>query len=672
MADSELAAALSQEVVLSCDDQGTIGFLDARAERAFGDVRGRGLASLAVPGTESKVIALLRAGRERRVEGWELSLVVGGAPATLTFHAAPHHDSTVLVGSFVSERYNGALRATAEATHEISQLHREAEKRRRELAALNQELRESNQGLVRLHAELDEKNHALRRNHDVKSRVVANVSHEFRTPINSILGLTQLLLDRIDGDLNTEQEKQLRFVRTSAKALGDLVNDLLDLSRIESGKEQLRATEFTVEELLSSMRGMMRPLSTSDAVKLVFDPPPDLPPLNTDQGKLAQILRNLVSNALKFTHAGEVRVSTRLAPDGKVSFLVADTGIGISEDDQERIFEEFVQIDGELQRKTRGTGLGLALSRKLAELLGGSLTVTSGVGEGSVFTLTVPPLHEEVAAMLNIEKSATKIDPSRAPVLVIEDDRQTMFLYERYLSSSGFQVIPARTVDDARAALERVRPASIVLDIMLEGEATWQFLADLKADPTTRDIPLMVVTVMDRAQKRARALGADEFWLKPIDGDRLIRKVGELSRRTRETKVLVIDDDEAARYLVRRLLHGTGFSVIDTADGAEGVRLAKAHAPQVILLDFVLQGGTAFDVLDDLRADPRTRNIPVIIQTSQQLDDAERERLARETAAILAKDSLSRELAITRIREALIAAGVSSAGGSTSEGNGHA
>jgi signal transduction histidine kinase/CheY-like chemotaxis protein len=654
------ALRLSRELALTCDSDGRIDWLDPRAESVLGDVRGRTLASLSVPGTETKASALVRAALEREVDDWELSLVIGGGLATLAFRGAPCASGAVLVGSRVTDSYARAMGAMAEATNEIADLQRETQAKHAELTSLYGELAESHQGLRNLHAELDEKNDALRHNVDVKSRVVANVSHEFRTPINSILGITQLLLDRLDGEINAEQEKQLRFVRSSARSLSELVDDLLDLSRIEAGKEQLRVSTFTVEDLLTSVRGMMRPLVPSDAVALIVErAPPDVPELNTDHGKLSQVLRNLVSNALKFTPEGEVRVRAERSPRGWLAIHVSDTGVGIAREDQPRIFEEFTQLDGEVQRRAKGTGLGLALSRRLTELLGGSLTVESEVGKGSTFTLEIPPEPEEVAEMAQISARAEKLDPARAPVLVIEDDRQTMFLYERYLSSSGFQVIPARTVDDARAALERVRPAAIVLDVMLEGEATWKFLGDLKEDRATRDIPLMVVTVMDRARKKARALGADEFWLKPIDGERLIRKVNELARRGSSATVLVIDDDEASRYLVRRLLDGTGYQVIDTADGAEGVRIARERLPHVILLDFLLSDSTAFDVLDDLRTDPRTRKIPVIIQTSKQLDEIERRRLAEETSSILAKDALSRELAIARIREALISAGVS-------------
>lgn len=662
---NDLVASLRHELVLTCDRAGNILEADAVADRLLPGAKGKALVSLALPGMESKLEALLERAAKATVTSWEASLLVEGKPRTISFAAGPcDEDRICLVGTFLSDAQMNAVAQMAAATSEISTLKRDSDKQRDELGQKHAELLklytdlgDSNRGLVALHAELDEKNDSLQRNSNIKSRVVASVSHEFRTPINSILGITQLLLDRLDGDLTTEQEKQLRFVRTSAEALSGLVNDLLDLSRIESGKYTLRAETFHVEDLFASVRGMMRPLFTNDAVQLVVDTPDAKLTLKTDQGKVAQILRNLVSNASKFTEKGSVTLGMRLEPGDRISLYVTDTGIGIAPTDQERVFEEFSQIDSHIQRKVRGTGLGLALSRKLAEILGGTLTLQSRVGQGSTFTLTIPLVHEEVQEMETIVKKSEEIDPARVPVLVLEDDRQTMFLYERYLSSHGFQVLPARTVEDAKAILARVTPAAFVLDVMLEGETTWGLVEEIKENPATRDIPLMVVTVVDSSQ-RARALGADEFWLKPVNGERLIRKLGELARRGPMTKVLVIDDDEASRYLIRRFLEGTDYRVLETADAAEGVRLARREEPNVIILDFLLAGATAFDVIDDLKVDHRTRNIPIILQTSKNLDASERARLSRETTAILSKHNLSRELAITRIRDALVSAGV--------------
>jgi signal transduction histidine kinase/CheY-like chemotaxis protein len=537
---------------------------------------------------------------------------------------------------------------------EIARAKREIEEQKNRLEVTNRQLDESNKGVLSLHAELEERAETLRRTSDVKSRVVANVSHEFRTPLHTILGLSKLLLDASDGPLTDEQRKQLRYIRTSAEELSELVNDLLDLSRAEAGKVQLHSARFTVGDLFAALRGMLRPLVPAEsALTLFFEAEDEALELDTDQGKVSQVLRNLVSNALKFTERGEVRVLQQRR-GRQVAFAVRDTGIGIAREHFDLVFEEFGQVDSPLQSRAKGTGLGLPLSRKLAELLGGTLTLDSEPGKGSTFTLTIPPVHAEVQEL--VELQSRPLDPARAPVLVVEDDRKTIFLYERYLSMAGFQVVPARTTQEARRLVQALRPAAVVLDIMLEGETTWEFLAQLKRDPHTSDIPVLVVTVTNKEQK-ARALGADEFWLKPVDQDRLLRRIRALTGAGGAAKVLVIDDDERSRYLVSKHLEGSPFTLVEASTGPEGVQAAREERPDVILLDFLLQDSTAFDVLDELKGDPRTRAIPVVIVTSHVLEPRDRERLAAQTQSIVPKESLSRELAINRIRDALRKAG---------------
>lgn len=250
-----------------------------------------------------------------------------------------------------------------------------------------------------------------------------------------------------------------------------------------------------------------------------------------------------------------------------------------------------------------------------------------------------------------VERSRTK-DPNATSILVVEDDRHSLFLYEKYLVMAGFHVLPARTIADATQLMKQHRPAAIVLDIMLEGDSSWNFLANLKKDPATADIPVLVVTVTNREDK-ARALGADEFWLKPVDQDRLLRKLRELAHHSPVARVLVIDDDETARYIIKRHLQGSPYELYEASNGADGVKSARDHHPNVILLDFLLGGSTAFDVIDDLKADPRTRSIPVIVITSHVLDEIDQKRLLEEAEAVISKQNLSRELAINRIRDAL-------------------
>jgi CheY-like chemotaxis protein/two-component sensor histidine kinase len=448
----------------------------------------------------------------------------------------------------------------------------------------------------------------------------------------------------------------LEFIRGSAAELSAMVDDLLDLAAAETGKVVVRPEKFQVRDFVSALRGTLRPLvPAGGAVELVFvDPPADLQ-METDQSKLGQVVRNLVSNALKFTERGTVAVSVDTRRDD-VIFKVHDTGIGIAEENFERIFEEFGQIDGALQSRLKGTGLGLPLSRRLAELLGGVVTVESEVGDGSTFTVRVPRVHAEVRALSDIQ--ARPLDPSLPQVLVVEDDPKTIFIYEKYLANAGFQVVPARSIADADRLLVQMKPAAILLDIMLDGESSWTFLAKLKRNPATHDIPVLVVTVTNK-ERKARALGADEFWLKPVDQDRLTRKLRAL-RADNDARVLIIDDDDRARYLMTRFLENGPYELLEAGSGAIGIKAAREHRPHVILLDFVLQDMTAFDVLDELKADPLTRSIPVIVVTSLDLDQQERDRLLQQTEVILSKESLSREIAIRRIRDALRKADVGS------------
>jgi signal transduction histidine kinase len=271
----------------------------------------------------------------------------------------------------------------------------EAQQRQLEIERLNQELEETNRGVVALYMEMDERAQDLGRAADLKSRVLSDISHEVRTPLNAIINVSRLLLDRLDGELSGEQERQVRMIRDSAMTVTDLVNDLLELARMEAGKTVARVATFSAADLFAALRGMFRPLVTAETVSLVLDEVSALPPLETDEGKVGQILRNLISNALKFTEKGEVRVSAELRGHDAIAFSVADTGVGIADEDKERIFQEFLQIENPLQRRAHGTGLGLPLSRKLVTFLGGELLVQSRMGQGSTFTAIIPRKYVE-------------------------------------------------------------------------------------------------------------------------------------------------------------------------------------------------------------------------------------------------------------------------------------
>lgn len=425
----------------------------------------------------------------------------------------------------------------------------ELQKRQAELAQLNRELEDTNRGVVALYAELDEKAASLQRANELKTSFLSNMSHEFRTPLNSIVSLAHLLLNRIDGELTLEQEKQVTFIRKSALALSELVNDLLDLAKVEAGKTVVYPSEFKVSDLFATLRGMLRPLVASNSsVSLVFEEPDGLPMLCTDEGKVAQILRNFISNALKYTENGEVKI-TASTVGNTIIFSVADTGIGIAPEDQKRIFEEFTQVDSDLQKRVKGTGLGLPLSSKLAELLGGKVYLQSQLGKGSTFFAVIPMIYGDVI------------------------DEPEVGKYNEQLAA-----------------------------------AASSFLGEKNQDHSP--------------------------------------------------KLLIVDDQEASRYLLKELLSDTHFTIIEAADGGQAIHLAKEENPNVIFLDLIMPNMSGFEVLQELKANSKTKNIPVIINTSKPLTETERNYLTQRTVAILSKERTSHDAAIALVKEALVKAGL--------------
>jgi signal transduction histidine kinase/ActR/RegA family two-component response regulator len=395
----------------------------------------------------------------------------------------------------------------------------ELKARQEELLQLTRELEDTNRGVVALYAELDEKAGHLRRADEMKSRFLSNMSHEFRTPLSSIRALSKLLLDRVDGELTGEQEKQVNFILRGAEDLSELVNDLLDLAKIEAGKIDIRPSSFAVSDLFSALRGMLRPLLVSDSVRLEFDETGQLPDLYTDEAKLSQIVRNFISNALKFTDAGEVRVSAAVLPaEGAVRVSVRDTGVGIPEASQLLVFEEFTQIENRLQQRVKGTGLGLPLCRKLASLLGGRVELESALGVGSTFSVVLPlrcaPPQAGGEASASAPASREDAD-RRLPVLVVEDEESTCLLYQRFLLGSAFRPVFAASVREADAQWLAQPPVAVLLDVSLKGEDSWRWLTDIKNDPRRGAVPVVLATETDDKRK-GLALGADAYYIKPL------------------------------------------------------------------------------------------------------------------------------------------------------------
>jgi signal transduction histidine kinase/CheY-like chemotaxis protein len=467
-------------------------------------------------------------GTQRLVDGFEISSPAGGGTTVELRKAIPRRaiplgtaDVSRIVDRLTRQEPVSQLAEVEFQNRELLAALSELAQRHDELARIKSELEDTNRGVLALYAELDEKAETLQRADAMKSKFLSNMTHEFQTPLNSILALTRLLLERTDGDLEPEQEKQVQFIRDAAETLSELVHDLLDIGKVEAGKVAVRATTFTVNDVFGGLRGVIRPLQQREDVALVFDSADALPPLFTDEGKVAQILRNYLSNALKFTERGEVRVSASFDPAGMVLFEVRDTGIGIAAGDQHRLFQEFGQVPNRLQSRVRGTGLGLSLSKRLAELLGGTVGVESELGAGSTFWLRIPatlPGHTPKA------NTGTPLVLESAPLALIVDDEQTArYVLRRCLTSIGCRVIEASGGEDALFRAAADQPDVIFLDLRMPDMLGTEVLARLKRERATADIPVIIATsqVLDDAERERLAnhavaivskkrIGADE------------------------------------------------------------------------------------------------------------------------------------------------------------------
>jgi len=541
--------------------------------------------------------------------------------------------------ALVEERPQNAYEELQHQNQELLTALEDIRTRQAELTRLNRELEDTNRGVVALYAELDEKADHLRRADELKSKFLSNMSHEFRSPLNSIMALSGLLINRSDGDLTEQQNQQVVYVRRAAQDLLELVNDLLDLAKVEAGKVEIRPLEFEIENLFAALRGMLRPLLINQSVDLIFEDATDLPAVYSDEGKVSQILRNFISNALKFTEVGEIRISAARLGESSIRFSVADTGIGIAPENIDLIFQDFGQVDNPIQKRVKGTGLGLPLSKKLSTILGGSVDVESRLGAGSTFTLDIPVRYREEVPEMVIEPPTVSFDPDKKVVLVVEDSPEMIMMYRSYLRDSGFEMMSAGTTREGEEILERVRPAAIILDVVLRSEDTWAFLARLKKDDRLKEIPVMVASTIED-QNKGFHLGADSYLLKPFEQPVLIQELCKLTGHLESTRVLIIDDLERDRYVLRQHLRSSQVSITEASGGLEGIRMATAARPDLIFLDLMMPDLTGFEVLDILKSDPAVAKIPVIITTSQVLSESDQQRLLPRTVVILGKGML--------------------------------
>jgi signal transduction histidine kinase/CheY-like chemotaxis protein len=555
-----------------------------------------------------------------------------------------------LTTALAAEKPQGAFEELQLQNQELLRTLEELRRRQDDLARVNRELEDTNRGVVALYAELDEKADHLRRADELKSKFLSNMSHEFRSPLNSILALARLLTEGVDGPLNGEQQQQVGYIRKAAEDLYELVNDLLDLAKVEAGKTEVKPARFEIANFFGALRGMLRPLFLNQSVNLVFEETAHLPTMFSDEAKISQILRNFISNALKFTERGEVRVSAKLVSAGRIMFSVADTGIGIAKEDQERIFQDFAQIDNPIQRRVKGTGLGLPLSRRLARLLGGDLELESEPGKGSTFSVVLPLTSVEQTP--KYVAAGWKAIPGTIPVLAVENSPETVLVYQKWLKDSEFQLVPAASVSEARQKLSVITPGAIVLDILLDGEDTWDFLRSLRESPQTNHIPVLVVSTVDE-QRKGFHIGAAGYLAKPIEADMLRNELRRVTAGRPLDQILIIDDNERDRYLFRHWLKNSSLMITEASTGREGLTKARQEHPKLILLDLAMPEMSGFEVLDHLKDDPETNEISVIVSTSMHLDKGDRDRLASRAVAILSKENLDRDQALKAISEAL-------------------
>ncbi len=502
--------------------------------------------------------------------------------------------------------------------------------------------------LTRLTEELATANRRIQETDRLKSQFIANMSHELRTPMNSIIGFSEILVERLDGKIDAKHLGFLKHIHASGQHLLGIINDILDLSKIEAGKMEIFPEFFSIGPVIESVCHLMRG-TTRKPPMFVFDIPADLPQIETDLAKFKQVLFNLVSNAVKFSPPEKPITIRAWLGDAAITVAVRDEGIGIDPEHHAMIFEEFRQVDGTARREFGGTGLGLALVKKFVELQGGSVEVESRLGEGSTFSFTLPGRSR--AAVVTRTQPAPQ--PGRGNhVLVVEDDANAYELISSALGSAGFLSIRARHGDEALRLAREARPVAVTLDLVLPGVDGWEVLKRLKNDDATRQLPVVIVSRVDN-HDLGIALGAADYFVKPVDRDRLLARLHEITSSGGDgahPRLLVIDDDAAVHSLLQEDLGSLGFTIHAALSGEEGLRAAAEHAPDVILLDLLMPGMSGFEVAGSLKENPRTANIPIVVLSSKEITKEDRQALNSKVSSYVRKGASAREQLVREIR----------------------
>jgi signal transduction histidine kinase/DNA-binding response OmpR family regulator/HAMP domain-containing protein len=511
---------------------------------------------------------------------------------------------------------------------------------------------------ARLFREIEEQRRQLEIASRHKSQFLANMSHELRTPMNAIIGVGEMLLEDARDLERADEIEPLERILRAARHLLALINDILDLSKIEAGKMDLHLEWIPVAALVADVVETVRPMAEANGNRLDVQCAGDCATMRADPTRVRQALLNLASNAAKFTSQGVVTVAASRVPEdgGDVIVLrVSDSGIGMTPEQVGRLFQDFTQADASTTRRYGGTGLGLAISRRFCRMMGGDITVASEPGRGSTFTIRLPAVVDPRSPDLLAQPAAGAAGPAAADggghaILVIDDDATVRDLMTRYLERERFTVVTAANGIEGLARARELHPAAITLDIMMPDLDGWAVLAALKGDPALADIPVVLVTIVDEKQ-RGYALGAVEYLVKPIDRERLVDRLTALCGRPGH--VLLVEDDEPTRAAMRQALTAAGWKVDETAHGRAALAALAEAIPDAIVLDLVMPEMDGFEFVTQLRRRPEWRGIPVVVVTAMDLTEAERRRLNGAVERVIQKDARSGDDLLREVGRAL-------------------